>query len=1214
MEGLIRLIAENEDWLIKKILAYAKQHGYTKYTSTLEEAWRLSINGLSASLIAGIGEFEAVPDFGPDEAFQRDALTGFGVIEAKRHRERGISLAMFLGLMKYYKQSYIDLLLAHGPSAPELEAYRLFLERSFDRIEIAFSQEWVRTGEEELLAELQEKNRTLTNEKNSYLTVFESLADPVIIVDTSGAIAKLNHAAALLLSPHHVPGTSYYRRGTASAGDTRENAPGSYVGLDFCRTFPWLCDAWEQREKAPQCVIDRPPSGSAQKSYEVSFAKSLDVSDKFSGTIISIRDITDRKLTEKRLAESEILYRTMVETANDWLWQIDRNGKYTYASPKVSELLGYAPEEVIGKTPFEFMPPEEAERVAPIFRDIVAKKIAFSGFENTNLHRDGRRVVLETSGRPIVDANGNFVGYSGVDRDITDRKNTQLALQQSKQLLQEVLDTIPVGVFWKDRNLKYLGCNRHCAINAGLSEPDEIVGKDDFQLAWHDYAEIYRQDDLNVLESGVAKINVEEIIVYPNGSKGWVKTNKIPLRDADGNITALLGCYEDITASKQAKDAAEAASKAKSDFLASMSHEIRTPLNAIIGMADLLGHTELSAQQQEYVHIFQSAGEHLLQIINDILDFSKIEAGFLELEQTDFNLNELLENTCDILALKAHEKGLELLHHIDSQVFPHVIGDPNRLRQILTNLIGNAIKFTDQGEVVLQVANYDINEESSFLLFSVSDTGIGIAEDKQDLIFDYFSQADSSTTRKFGGTGLGLAVSKRLVEKMDGRIWVDSIENTGSTFFFTAQLHRQDRTEKRDEPSRQEIDFTNLRPLIIDDSYNNRLILKQMLAGWGMVAAEAADGAEGLEMLTRAKRNNSPFDLVLLDCRMPGMDGFSVAAAINENTELRSIPVMMLTSDCRAEHIARAKSVGVDSYLVKPVKRSALFATISELVAPKPVRAQAAHPETIPARPARTLKILLAEDDRINQQMAVKMLELHGHQVDAAQNGFEAIERFNANTYDLILMDINMPKMDGYEATARIRQLEAENGGHIPIIALTAQAFEKDRKQCLEAGMDGYVAKPIRRKRLMEEIGRFFLIEQQEPLGTNSTNAMTRIGNLSFPKQVFDLEDALAGAEDDKDLLIHLARIFLADIPAYLASIEQAMNEENRAALRKAAHKLKGAVGNFGGKNVFHRALSLERSSHAASFAMIGEEFFRLREDLKLLETALIEFSREATP
>ena len=554
------------------------------------------------------------------------------------------------------------------------------------------------------------------------------------------------------------------------------------------------------------------------------------------------------------------------------------------------------------------------------------------------------------------------------------------------------------------------------------------------------------------------------MIVPGEGGERLVEGTAI---DISKRKRAEVGLRVEMVERKRAEQAADAANRAKSEFLANMSHEIRTPMNGVVGMTDLLLETELSSEQREYAELVKTSADSLLTVINDILDFSKIEAGKLEMESIDFRLRSSVEPMLKTLALRAHQKGLQLTSIIEPDVPDALVGDPGRLRQVLVNLIGNALKFTEQGEVTLRIQR----GEAGLVHFSVQDAGIGIPSEQQAHIFEPFTQVDGSTARRFGGTGLGLTICRQLVERMHGRIWVESEPGRGSTFHFTAHFdisHVAGRCERLEPEA-----LKDMRVLVIDDSATNRRILESLLSGWGMRPAMAAGAQEAFALLDRSLDTGEPFPLALVDARMPEVDGFQFAKQIRMTPALAGMILVLLTSAGERGDGVRCRQLGIDGYLAKPAGEEQLLEAILHAAAG---RAQESAPALVTRhslRESRSLHILLAEDNLVNQTVASRVLQKQGHSVVTAANGREALDCVKSQPFDLVLMDVQMPELDGFQATAAIRKLEQMSGGHLPIVAMTAHAMQGDRERCLAIGMDAYISKPIEAEALLTAVASY---------------------------------------------------------------------------------------------------------------------------------------------
>jgi PAS domain S-box-containing protein len=673
-----------------------------------------------------------------------------------------------------------------------------------------------------------------------------------------------------------------------------------------------------------------------------------------------------------------------------------------------------------------------------------------------------------------------------------------------------------------------------------------------------------------------------EILHYrKDGHKYWASGSLTPAFDEEGTQARSIAVYTDVTkrrqaqeALEQAKEAAETASRAKSEFLANMSHEIRTPMNAVIGMTDLALCTDLTPEQRGYLTMVRESAESLLRLLNDILDLSKIEAGKMEIDAVNFNLTDLVAETTKALAVRASQKALELACHAPSAVPQHLVGDPARLRQVLINLVGNAIKFTEQGEVVVRVEPEWQTEDEVALHFSVRDTGIGISADRLQQIFEPFRQGDSSTTRRFGGTGLGLTISAQLIELMHGKIWVQSKLGKGSTFHFSLRLKLQ--AESLAPPATIDVgELKGTRVLVVDDNATNRLILKEYLLGWGMQPTLAENAERALTELRNAAARGRPFTLVLSDAIMPGTDGFGLAERISQESALGVATIMMLSSADRPGALARCRQLGVAAYLTKPVSPDELQSAILEARGTKsgkrPCRGQ---PEEA-AAPPLGLRVLVADDNEANRFLATTVLEKRGHHVLAVDSGQEALSAVERDRFDVAVMDVQMPEMDGFAATEAIRESEQQTGDHLPIVAMTAYAMKGDRERCLAAGMDAYLAKPIRASELQAVV---------ESLGSASIGDRTAVAPPAESGASSAFAPALARLEGDVGLLKAQMVFLLQDGPALLDRLRSAIADREGRAVELAAHRLAGLVGNFDAEEAVQCALSLESMGRRRDF------------------------------
>ena len=801
------------------------------------------------------------------------------------------------------------------------------------------------------------------------------------------------------------------------------------------------------------------------------------------GKIIGIvgtgRNITNFIDTEDALRQSQELLNTAQKVARIGSWRLDIDTQTLNWSKQVDLIFEVSDFDGKRDTFFQFVHPDDRLAVTEALNNSIEHNQPYE-IDHRIVCPNGKIKWVREYAEIVKEEESSTNQIVGIVQDITSHKITDEELKISQAHYQALVENLPQNIFTKDLEGHFTFANdKFCET---LQKPlKDIIGKTDYDFYPETLATKYRVDDKHVSETGEI-IDVVEKHSLPNGDTIYVQVVKSPIRDEDRKIIGTQAIFWDVTERekaevelKNAKEAAEAASRAKSTFLANMSHEIRTPMNGIIGMTELALDTDLSSEQKDYLDMVKTSAETLLDIINDILDFSKIEAGKLEFISVHYHLRDSLEDAVKTLALRAEQKGLELLCHFRPNVPDALIGDPGRLRQIIVNLIGNSIKFTERGEIVLRVELENQTETEACMHFSVTDTGIGIPKEKQDLIFKAFEQVDNSRTRQFSGTGLGLAISSQLVGKLGGKIWVESEMGKGSTFHFTAkfELSNDPLINTGNEP----VNIQGIPVLVVDDNYTNRKILCEILSNWQMKPVAVENGFSALEIMRDLKQKNQPFPLVIMDVHMPHMDGFMVAENIKNDKNLRDTIIMMLTSAGQRGDAARCKELGISAYLSKPIKQSDLFDAIVTVLEGQP---QNKHIENslITRHTIRItkkkLKILLAEDNLVNQKLALRLLEKQGHSVIVVNNGKEAVEQSGQEPFDLIFMDVQMPIMDGFTATQSIREREKENGKHITIIAMTAHAMKGDKEQCLESGMDGYISKPIQADKLAETIEQFF--------------------------------------------------------------------------------------------------------------------------------------------
>jgi two-component system, sensor histidine kinase and response regulator len=911
------------------------------------------------------------------------------------------------------------------------------------------------------------------------------------------------------------------------------------------------------------------------------------------------REIAERQRAEVALRLANARLELALRGSNIGIWEFEmpdgivQNSRVNFIN--LWEQLGFDRPE----SPMEYsasmslVHPDDREALGRAIEAYLYGATGEFEVEHRARRKDGSYTWLLARGVAMRDPTGRPIRFIGTSVDITDHRRAEELLRESEGRFRGTFENAAVGIAHKDALGRWLRVNKkYC----------EIVGYDLDELHHKTFHDITHPDDLAIthenykflIRGELPSFAEEKRYIRKDGSFTWVNVTISLQRDSAGQPAYAIAVLEDISERKRleselrlAKETAEAANRAKDDFLANVSHEIRTPMNAILGMTELVLDTPLGDDQQQCLQTVKSAADNLLSIINDLLDFSKIEAGKLELDSGNFSLRITLGETLRALAIRAHKKGLELVCHAQSDVPDALVGDAGRLRQVLLNLVGNAIKFTEEGEVVIRVEldNAATSESEAVVQFSVCDTGIGIPLDKQQMIFRAFEQEDTSTTRRYGGTGLGLTIAAQLVALMGGKIVVDSKPGRGSTFAFTARFGRQPGIST-DSAARPPALLNNLPVLIVDDNATNRHILEEWLRSWQMQPAAVGDGMAAVDVLWHGAACGRPCALVLLDARMPDTDGLDVAAKIRERSELSATRIILLTSGERPSDHARIRTLRIDAHLLKPVQQEELLETIYRVMNTVDVDGPSVNESPrVPTPTATPLRILVAEDNEFNSRHIERLLLRRGMSVRLASNGRAALELLGlpvdatgretephhgeplystsfvdsslVKDYDLLLLDLHMPEIDGFHVVQAIRRCERQVGGHLPVIALTARSRQEDRERCLAAGMDEYLSKPLRSAELFAAIDRAVSAHGIAP------RAQSREEADASP---LDPVVLLAACGDDPDGLRELCQDLYIFVPGRLTDVNDALERHDARRLREAAHKLRGLLATFSTK------------------------------------------------
>jgi len=933
------------------------------------------------------------------------------------------------------------------------------------------------------------------------------------------------------------------------------------------------------------------------------------------------------------LRDSEERFRELTENIREILWlkEPGRSG-FLYISP--------AYEQIWGRSLASFYQNPEARTEAIHPDDLERTRLAFAKQDRGEAVQtdyrirtcDGQEKWIRSRAFPVRNRAGQLIRIAGIAEDITEQKlyeaqlmraqeeaegaNRRLAAEHAildgeRKILRAFIDHVPDLMYVKDVESRFVIANSPVARRTGVKSPADLIGKTDFELFPQEIARQFYEEEQRIVRTGEAVFDQEEKVNGGASHKtSYLLTTKVPLFDRAGHVTGIAGIGRDITARKLGEDAlrdsnrqlqeaterasqllleADAANRAKSEFLANMSHEIRTPMNGVIGMIGLLNDTDLDMKQRHYAEAAQDSARTLIKVIDDILDFSKVEAGKLEIDSVDFNLHVLVGEVADLMAERIGEKNVEFVCAVAPNVCGLLQGDPGRLRQVLFNLVGNAMKFTHRGEIAVQVDLISETDATTSLRFSVRDTGIGIPKDKQQILFTSFTQVDTSTTRQYGGTGLGLAISKKLVELMGGEIGLNSKEGEGSEFWFKLSFNKQLACT---HPDLSNAPMAGARVLVVDDNATNREVLTAQIRAWGAAVVAVPSGATALAALRDAVGAGQPFRVAILDMMMPGMDGATLGTAILADENLKSMPLVIMPSHGQRGDSRRFKEIGFAAYLVKPVSQSDLFDCLASILIGKrqmDKRALITH-HSLEAARRSSARILLVEDNLTNQEVVMGMLRRMGWNADVKGNGKEAIRALEASSYDLVLMDVQMPEMDGYQATKIIRDQQSPVINHsVPIIATTAHAMTGDAQKCLAVGMSDYIAKPIDANALRRTVEKWLRRKTHSVTPETVVKSASGIAaNSPVAARVFNREAFLDRMMGDEVFAREVAAEFAKELPALVTELKESAATAEIESIWKCAHKIKGSAANVGGEALRNVAFEMEQAGKAGELERLS--------------------------